>query len=142
MESRDGHGIAGPLAHRVRRDASAEQIADALVAVWQEIDAALTPIIGQLGVAALCKRSLFVTASRHAWLAGAHESVSARVDLDALKAIFVQQGSPEAAIVGAALLQTLYELLTTLVGASLTERLLRSVWTNASGAPPAQDFKP
>ena len=48
-------------------------------------------------------------------------------------------GSTNAAAAGGALLQTFHKLLTTLVGSSLTERLLRSVWTNHFDAPSAQD---
>ena len=43
---------------------------------------------------------------------------------------------------GGALLQTFYELLASLVGPSLTERLLRSVWAHSSSGPPAQDTSP
>ena len=44
--------------------------------------------------------------------------------------------------VAAPSLQTFHELLATLVGPSLTERLLRSVWADSSSGPPAQDTSP
>lgn len=70
-----------------------------------------------------------------------HQGVQTTVDLAALKAILAQQDS-ETATAGGALLQTFYELLASLVGPSLTERLLRSVWENPLSGPPAQDTSP
>ena len=48
-------------------------------------------------------------------------------------------GEAEAATVGAALLQSFHELLGSLVGPSLTERLLRSLWDRPLSDPPASD---
>lgn len=56
-----------------------------------------------------------------------------------MKSEFAQQSSADAASAGSVLLQTFYDLLASLVGLSLTERLLRSVWANSSRGPPAQD---
>jgi len=139
MESHESRRIAAPLAHRVGEDANAAQIADAIVAMWQEIEAALTPIIGQRGVVALYRRSLHLTGSTHPWMAGTHEGVQTDMDLAALKSMFRQQNSANAARGGSALFQTFYELLASLIGPSLTERLLRSVWATSLGGPPAQD---
>jgi hypothetical protein len=139
MPSQESTRVAAPLAHRVGTDANAAQIADAVVAVWQEIDAALAPIVGQRGVAALYRRSLYLTRAAHPWLAGMHEGVETDMALAALKSVFRQQSSANAASGGSALFQTSHELLASLIGPSLTERLLRSVWANASSSPPAQD---
>ena len=46
-----------PLANRVGSDADSTQIAAAVLAIWEEIDDALTPIVGPLGVVALYRRS-------------------------------------------------------------------------------------
>lgn len=139
MESQESGRIAAPLANRVGTDANAAQIADAMVATWQEIDAALTPIVGSKGVVALYRRSLYLTGAAHPWLAGTHEGTQAAIDLAALKSAVAQQSSADAALGGNALLQTFYQLLGSLVGPSLTERLLRSVWEHSSSGPPAQD---
>jgi len=122
--------------------ADATQIADAMVSTWLEIDAALRPVIGQGGVAALYKRSLYLTAPAHTWLASTHEGMHAPMDLAALKAALAQQSNANAAAGSRALLHTFNELLTSLVGPSLTERLLRSVWANSFSGPPAQDSTP
>ena len=142
MESQEGRRTAAPLAQRVAKDANAEQIASALVATWQEIDAALAPILGRHGVAALYKRSIHLTGATHPWLANTHKGLQTTIDFVALKSEFAQQSSADAASAGSALLHTFYDLLTSLVGLSLTERLLRSVWANTSRGPPAQDTSP
>lgn len=137
MNSTEEGSLAAPLSHRVAAGEHASGIADAVVATWQEIAAALAPLIGERGVAALYKRSLFLTANKHPWLAEAYEGLQSPMDLPRLNATVRQQTSGVAAAGGTALFQTFYELLTSLVGASLTERLLRPVW-----ASPSQDPSP
>lgn len=139
VETQEGRGFATALARRVGDEASASQIAAAMVAIWQEIDAALTPIIGKGGVAALYKRTLYLTGTAHPWLVLRRDDLSTGVDLVALKAVLSQQSGAAAAAGGNDFLQTFHTLLASLVGLSLTERLLRSVWAGPSGGPPAQD---
>jgi hypothetical protein len=142
LESPDVPRWPDPLAGRLIPDASAEQVADAIEAVWLDIDQALSPIVGHRGVAALYNRSLKLAAPAHPWLACGHHDVLAAVDLPALKALVSQQAAAEGAAGGHALFQAFHELLASLVGAALTERLLRSVWAHSSGTPPAQDNSP
>ena len=142
MHSQQSRPTGAPLALRVGNDADAGQIVEAIVATWQEINAALTPIIGAGGLAALYKRSLYLTGAAHPWLAGAHEGAQTDMDLAPLKAVLRQQSSANVAAGGDALLQTFHALLVSLVGPSLTDRLLRSVWANSSSGPPAQDVTP
>lgn len=133
--------MAAPLASRVGQDATAAQIAAAVVAIWHEIDAALAPIVGQRGVAALYKRSLHLTGSAHPWIGGADGGV-ASIDLAKLESRLAQQPGAAAVAAGDAHFQTFHALLATLVGAPLTERLLRSVWANTTNGPAAQDTTP
>jgi hypothetical protein len=142
MESPEGNRIEVPLAQRVGTGATAAQIAEALTAIWQDIDSALAPIIGSKGVVALYKRSLHLTAESYPWLAGTHEDSGPSFETTALRRIVVQQSSADAALGGNALLQTFHQLLGTLIGLSLTERLLSPVWSDSSSGPPAQDTKP
>ncbi|MDB5815997.1 MAG: hypothetical protein JWN23_3114 [Rhodocyclales bacterium] len=130
------------LAHSSGKPVAAAQIADAMVSTWLEIDAALRPIIGQGGVAALYKRSLYLSAQAHPWLGSTQEGVQAPMDLAALKVVIAEQTNANAAAGSRALLHTFNELLTSLVGPSLTERLLRSVWANSFSGSPAQDSSP
>jgi hypothetical protein len=110
--------------------ADALGIADCAVAVWRDLDAALSPIIGRRGVAALFKRSLLLTAPEHTSLVAAHWEVQAEGDFEALRVSLKQQSVADAIATNGALLQQFIDLLTTLIGKSLTERLLQSVLDN------------
>ncbi len=147
LPSRDGpatpgsSGPPGPLGHRLAVDADATQVADAVAAVWSDIDQALHPIIGHRGVLALYNRSLKPAAARHPWLADGHAGALAAIDASALHAALARQPAAEALAAGQALLVGFRELLSSLIGASLTDRLLGSVWGPAPEAP-AQDNAP
>jgi hypothetical protein len=140
--SHEDHKIAAPLACRVGQAADAAQIAAAVFAIWEEIDDSLTPILGSRGVAALYQRSLHLAAAGHAWLEAADEGDPPAVGPAALKSALARQSSAVAAVGGNAFLQTLHDLLASLIGPSLTERLLRTTWENSLGSPPPQDISP
>ena len=139
MDVSEGRRIAASLAQRAGGPASADQVADATAAAWHDIDSALNPIIGSRGVAALYRRSLFLQRQAHPWLADAIDGPAADMNLAALRSVLAQQDSDAAAAAGGAALQTFHELLTNLVGPSLTERLLRSVWATFLSGPAAKD---
>ncbi len=134
--------LAASLARGDDTDRTAAQIADTVAAACCAIDAALTPIIGHRGVAALANRSLHVAARAHPWLRGALEVAPADMDPALLESLLRAQTRADAAGGGAAFLQTFHELLASLVGASLTERLLRSVWIQFLSVPTSQDTSP
>ncbi|TBN45996.1 hypothetical protein EYC95_13695 [Pseudomonas sp. BGI-2] len=106
------------------------------------MDVALTPIIGPQGVAALYRRSLHLCASTHPRLAGTYDKVPAGMELTALKSVIVEQNDADALFFGEVLLTTFYELLTTLIGPSLTERLLRGMWEPSLSDTPSQENSP
>jgi hypothetical protein len=110
--------------------ADAQRIADTAVAVWQELDVALSPIIGRRGVAALFKRSVLLTAPAHPSLVAAHWDVETGGDFESLGASLKQQSIAHAIATNGALLQQFVDLLITLIGESLTTRLLQSVLDN------------
>ena len=56
-------------------DADPTQIAAAVLAIWEEIDDALTPIVGAQGLVALYRRTVHLAAAQHPWLAGRDEGV-------------------------------------------------------------------
>ena len=138
----EGRQIAAPLVSRVGQGADAVQVGDAMFAIWEEIDDALTPILGQRGMAALYDRSLHLAAAGHPWLAAPDERDPPAVGPAALKSALARRSSAVAMAGASAFLQTFHELLASLVGASLTERLLRPVWSIPSSGPPAQDTSP
>lgn len=100
---------------------------------------ALSPIIGQPGVEALFKRSIYLTRAAHPCLAIFVDDTTHPDALAALQAALAQQANGTAVAANAALLQNFEELLTSLIGASLTERLLRPVWDTPSSAQAEQD---
>lgn len=138
MDSHESSRLAAPLEHRLGENASSAQIAEAIDEIWREIDSVLTPILGHQGVVALHNRSLHLTSLLHPCLNGLHEGMHAEMDLAALNAVLAQRCDLTSDI-GDDLLQMFYELLASLVGHSLTERLLRPVWENSLGDKPARD---
>lgn len=134
--------IGVTLAEQASEGADAPRIADHVVAVWRQVEEALTPIIGQRGVAALYGRSLYLTATDHPWLARLQEVDAPAVDIAALHAALVQREPADAAAGGGALLQTFHELLASLVGPSLTGRLLAAAWELPTSGSSAQGKSP
>lgn len=131
--------IEAALAHQAAAGAGADAIADAACEIWHKVDAALSPIIGRQGVAVLFKRSLHLSRIAHPALAAAAAADASPGDFRALRAVLAQQTSLDAAALNTALLATFYDLMSSLIGAALTERLLTPVWASPSTDAPAQD---
>ena len=112
------------------------------ISLWRDIDASLAPIIGHRGVAALFGRSLHLTRSDHPWLAASHESAAQQIDFAALQSTLSQQTSANVITFNGALLQKFVDLLTNLIGGSLTERLLRPVLDIHATGDAAQETSP
>lgn len=140
--SEESRQIVASLAQRVGPTADIAGIAEAIISILQDMDAALTPIIGQQGVVALLRRSLHLSASAHARLAGTYDLVQAAPDRAALKAVLLEQSEADALFFGEVLLTTFYTLLTTLIGPSLTVRLLHDVWEPSLSDTPSQENSP
>jgi hypothetical protein len=142
MQSQESDGIAAYLAHEAGMGADSEHVAGTIATTCRAIDEALAPIIGRRGVAALYRRSVHLASQTYPWLAAAQAEVPTAMDVAPLTTALTGQNSKDASAAGALLLQTFYGLLTTLVGPSLTERLLRSVWANFLSGSAAQDTTP
>ena len=133
--------IDAALTHLAAQGETAAQIADTAVQTWHEIHIALSPVIGPRGVQALHQRTLYLTRSTHPWLASGRETPEPD-DYADLRAALAQQTSAVAAAAHGALLHHFFDLLTSLIGGSLTERLLRSVWDRLPSGDAAQDTTP
>lgn len=134
--------LAATLRARVGESVDPARVADVLVSILREIEAALAPTMGSRGVALLYRRSLYLTSSLRPLLAGTPKGAAetdADANFDALRVMLANQTSADAITDGTALLQTFYDLIVTLVGLSLTERLLRPVWANYSSSLHAPD---
>ena len=119
--------------------ADAGQIADAAIAVWTSIHSALSPVIGPRGSAALYHRSLHVSRVLYAWLPGANEASAEPAGFGALRSALALQTAVDAAAAHDTMLNTFLELLTALIGESLSERLLQGVWAPPSGGDAVKD---
>jgi hypothetical protein len=132
--------ISTALARRAGPQANANEFADAVVALWRDIDAALAPIIGTHGLAALHGRSLYLASREFAWLkAESVESVLKEIDFNELRRTFSAQPMQDAQAAASTVFRCFHELLTSMVGVSLTDRLLHPVWDNSFGGEAAQD---
>ncbi|MCQ4319782.1 hypothetical protein [Stutzerimonas stutzeri] len=140
--SEESHEIVDSLTRRVGPNADAAAVAQTIISILQDIDSSLTPIVGQQGVAALYRRSLHLCLSNHPHLASTYDGMQASLDLTVLQAVLVKQSEAEALFFGEVLLTTFHELLITLIGPSLTTRLLRGVWEPSSSETPAQEKSP
>ena len=133
--------LAAWLALSAGPGGTAGSVVSSIIATCQDVDAALTPIIGPRGVAALFNRSIQLASLTHPLLTGTQSATPTTMDLALLKAQLAGQDPAEAAVAGAALLHTFRELLGTLIGVSLTEQLLHRAWSPMLGSQ-SQDLKP
>ncbi len=117
------------------------QIADGAMQTWHRIHAALSPVIGPRGVQALYRRTLHLTRGSFPWI-GAGLEASEPGDYADLRDALARQASDVASAAHGALLQHFVDLLTSLIGGALTERLLRSVWDPLPSGDAAQDTTP
>ncbi|MDQ6619173.1 MAG: hypothetical protein M3Z31_05660 [Pseudomonadota bacterium] len=127
MDSQATPSIAAALEQMVRTGAPATQIASAVAETWRQVDHSLTAVIGPQGVLALYKRSLMLTARAHPWL-GPQVRAEDTVDVAQFTAALAQQESHIAALAGGDFLQIFYGLVNSLLGPSLTRRLLGFMW--------------
>lgn len=104
-------------------------VAEALLSTWRQIATRLAPVIGARGVDAIFRRSLHLTSNVFPWLATAGEQADSTAPLIRFRACLEASEPAAAAEASYALLVTFTELLATLIGESLTDRLLSPVWT-------------
>ena len=114
-------------------------VAAMAVALWKDVGRALSPIIGQAGVDALFKRSIYLSRDEQSCLASVLDNPAQPDALAALQTALAQQSGATAAAANIVLLQNFQDLLTSLIGLSLTERLLRPVWDKPSSGQAEQD---
>ena len=120
------------LAHRAGDAPDPSAAAEAIISTWSQMADLLTPVIGVRGVDVIFRRSLHLTGTPFPWLAFGEEHGESAALLASLKACLAGQDADDAAEAGYTLLATFIELLTTLIGESLTERLLNPVWASPS----------
>lgn len=131
------------LAQSAASGATPDQIAEVLSTTWQGIEAALAPVIGARGVAALYQRSVHLASAQHRPLSELQAAGGLDdMNLGALRAVLARQDAPQAAATGGALLESFHGLVVSLIGAALSGQLLGGVWTSFFGGTPAQEPPP
>jgi hypothetical protein len=134
LERQQTPWIAELLSQRSAHNSDAAETADALIAVWQDIAAALHSIIGSQGVAALFDRSVSLASKRHSWLASSRAGPDNSVDSAAMRSVVAQQRASDAAAGASEFLQTFYDVLVGLIGPALCEQLLLPVREHSAHA--------
>jgi hypothetical protein len=136
-------GIVSLLQGTISARASSQEVANTVAAALRDIDEVLAPVIGQRGVAALYRRTIHLSGRAYPWLLTGHSTdASAQVDITALNAGLARQTAVDAVAAGAEVLLRLHELLASLIGTSLAERLLLRVGMTSKSGPPDQEQTP
>jgi hypothetical protein len=117
----------------------ADATAQAAAVTWRLVAAQLTPVIGARGLEVLFGRALHMTSAAFPWLAVSTDRGGSDGPLPTVALCLARQDPATAAEASYKLLLTFTELLTTLIGESLTRRLLAPVWANPS-LPSAQEL--
>lgn len=131
--------IAAALSRLAANGADADRVAALAAEKMRAIHFALAPIIGDRGVSALYRRSLFLIARRASWADLLHDEDSASSDYAALQSAIAQQPSSDAFKVTEAFFETLYAVLVSLIGTELTERLLHPMFDTSSNGHAVQE---
>jgi hypothetical protein len=128
--------IRRTLTQRAGAAADASAVANATLSSWQAMAARLSPVIGARGVDVLLRRALHLTSRDYVWLTLTPSGGDSAALLAGIQLRLAGREAPVAAAASEALLVAVTELLATLIGASLTARLLNPVWS-----PPAYELE-
>jgi hypothetical protein len=134
-------GKQAALVRWASEGAAPQRIAESAQAIWLEVGAALTPIIGPRGVGALFTRSVNLLSADYAWLRAAYDGSLNQGPFAVLGAAMSRQSASDAAGANGALLQTFYNLLANLIGGSLTTQLLQPALDSHSTGAALQDIE-
>jgi hypothetical protein len=96
------------------------------------VAAQLAPVIGARGFEVLFGRAVHMTSTTFPWLSVDGNRSGSASQLSSLAECLARRDSATAAEASYALFLTFTELLTTLIGESLTTRLLAPVWASPS----------
>lgn len=135
----ESNTIASALSRLATNKAGADRVAALAAEKMHAIHLALAPIIGDRGVSALYRRSLFLISRDAPWANALHDEDSAGNDYATLQSAITQQSADDALRITEALFTTLYTVLVSLIGAALTERLLHPMFDTSSNGRAVQE---
>ena len=118
--------ISKRLGRGAAEQPNALDIAASTVALWRRIADQLTPVIGARGVEALFSRALHLATPAFPWLEEPPRPGAAPIET--LRAQLEGHEAAVSAEAGCSVLVTFIELLGTLIGPPLSQRLLEPVW--------------
>ena len=130
--------IRRTLEERSGGGSDAAAVAEATITTWHQMAGRLAPVIGVQGVNVLLSRSLHLTSATFPWLVNPGDRGSNAAQLVTLKDRLAGCKPEDSAAASYALLVTFTELLTTLIGAPLTGRLLSPLWEPQASTPEAE----
>lgn len=110
----------------------ANAVAEATIFTWHKVAARIVPVIGVGGSDVLFNRSLHLTCMAFPWLTIVGDHRDSTALLANLKERLAGSDTTVATEASYTLLATFTEMLTTLIGESLTARLLGPVWVSSS----------
>ena len=120
--------IPAQFARLAANGVGSARVAGLSAQTWRDIEETLSPIIGVGGVRALYRRSIHLSGDDYSWLAAALGAESQPDYYSVLASVLSQRSAEAAGSISGAMLQTFYDLLATLIGSPLTERLLGPIW--------------
>ncbi len=123
--------IRKKLAQSAGNASDANMIAAAMVVLWRQISARLAPVIGARGVDVLFSRALYLARRSFSSVGVSGDTQLGPASLDSIMASLGRQGPGVAESASCELLYSFTVLLATLIGDSLTDRLLGPVWAPA-----------
>jgi hypothetical protein len=124
--------IRAALARHAGHVPDAHTTAEAMAATWRLVAVQLAPVIGARGLDVLFSRALQQTTAAFPWLAVAVDRGGSDSPLPSLMLCLAGQHTVTAEEASYTLLLTFTNLLSTLIGEPLTERLLAPVWARPS----------
>ena len=131
---RSREAIRSALADRAGGVLGAHAVAEATISTWRRVDGLLVPLIGSQGVDATFRRALYLASKTFPWLASGEGNGDSALLLAGLKARMENRNADEAAEAGYTLLVCFTDLLMTLIGEALTERVLSPAWSSPSSS--------
>ncbi|HSI43987.1 MAG TPA: hypothetical protein VK949_06550 [Methylotenera sp.] len=115
------------LALRIDKSSDVRFVSDAIVTLWQEVVGRLEPIIGDRGTEVVFSRSLYLTNKEFPWIVLADNTSSSATQIQLFLESFEGRDSNLLSKASYKLLSTFSQLLASLIGEPLTQRLLTPV---------------
>ena len=115
------------LALRIDKSSDVRLVSDAIVTLWQEVVGRLEPIIGDRGTEVVFSRSLYLTNKEFPWIVLADNTSNSATQIQLFLESFEGRDSNLLSKASYKLLATFSQLLASLIGEPLTQRLLTPV---------------